>query len=509
MLKFEDPPAQVPARLLIPLVLFGILLLTTGCVEANPENAAAQSVYYDIDPFFEHFYDLIGGETILGPAITPIFTRGNVSYQYTVAGLMGYNPEAPAHQRYFLGSIGMDLGVLEPAILEPAYPLGRYQDGHVIFDEFIPLYDRLGGKAIVGKPITEIHYNPNVKRFEQHFENLGFYRLLTDSPGTARLLAYGIYKCASSCQANAEVSALVTKPADIDPRFLTGVARLGPDLTGHALKEGYTTPDGYLEQVFANIVLISDPAQPERIMLRPITVRLGIHPDPLENPALDEETEFYSLQGDLGYNVLKAFSDYISYHGGQEASGPPISRLTNLDETTLRQCFLNLCLDLYRRDNFAPLILPAPLGFKYQDLELEAVLPNVKPTQENGEKAPAPTATHQQAQEVQGRVDRGAHVQVWERYPLLAAGTSQEITVLVTQDNVPLRMVETYLIIDLPDGGQLTEYLLPTGTDGQSTILLGPLPASNGALITYSACAFHPKGQVTCTNDGFLVSDSP
>ena len=69
-------------------------------------------------------------------------------------------------------------------------------DGHVIN---ILLFCRcmIAWKAqrYVGKPPTELHYNPETQRYEQYFENLGMYWLESEGPEHVRLLNYGAWKC--------------------------------------------------------------------------------------------------------------------------------------------------------------------------------------------------------------------------------------------------------------------------------------------------------------------------
>jgi len=493
-------------RLVILLALFSVLLTTAACGEGITELVAAQPV---IDPFFHTFYEMLGSESVLGPSISYLFKYGDSSYQYTVGALLGHDPNASAHQRFFLLPIGVDLGFSEPAVPPPDQPEDLYLGGHLVFDEFVPLYKSLMGKAVVGLPLTEVHYNPQKKRFEQHFENLGFYRLESDPPGSAHLLAYGAKKCADMCPSQVSPEAEVVIPATTSPVFSSVVGRLGSDFTGWALKEAYTTPDGFTEQVFGNVVLIADPSRQERVTLRPITVRLGLSPDSFESPNGDPEFEFYRIQGNLGFNVPRTFMDYLAYHGGIDAAGPPISRFTQYRDNVFRQCFLNVCLEQHLRVDYPPLILPAPLGYIYQDQEVQAVMPSASqasllPTQ-SAIQPGLPDSTDQLASDPSNEI----LLQVWERYPLIAPEQRQEIEIQILQGNQPVSQVEPDLIVEMPDGSQKSYYMPPTGQDGRSLFQLDTIDAPNGTLISYQVCVYYPRGEINCASDGFLVGVSP
>ena len=70
-----------------------------------------------------------------------------------------------------------------------------FLNGHVIPGEFFAKYNELGGEDVVGKPLTGMIYSPVYRRYEQYFENLGFYRLANAPTGDVQLLAYGSWAC--------------------------------------------------------------------------------------------------------------------------------------------------------------------------------------------------------------------------------------------------------------------------------------------------------------------------
>ena len=159
-------------RQLSLLAILCLAFLIVACGELTTGNAAIQEGSQEVAPLFREFYSELGGTETMGPAISPPFTFDSVSYQYTLAGLMGHDPEVPSNQRFFLAALGLDMGIIEPGVPPPDLPNARYIGGHIIYHVFLSWYEQLGGTRIVGQPITEVHYNPEEGRYEQYFENL-------------------------------------------------------------------------------------------------------------------------------------------------------------------------------------------------------------------------------------------------------------------------------------------------------------------------------------------------
>lgn len=512
---------------LLALLLSLLLLFVPGCDDAgvvsyDPVSGSA----IEVDPVFREFYDSKGGAAALGPAISPVFTFNSVYYQYLVTGLMYYDSQSPASQRRGFAPLGLDMGIYEPAVQQSERPGTRYLNGHLIDERFVAVYDQLGGQPVAGLPLTEAHYNPDYRRFEQYFENLGLFISDMDPEGQVRLLAYGAWKCDASCREVLPGGAAVSIPFRIDPRFADAVNRLGADFTGYALTDTYITPDSFTEQVFENVVLVSDPNQGGRVFLRAVTEALGILPDPMVAPNNLPEVYFFPrLNGTLGYNIPKYYLDYIAQHGGQESSGPPISENVLRRDNIFRQCFVNLCLEEHTEANGARLVRPAQLGFIYKDLAVRPLstpapqpeaLPTqpVQPTQPGVQQAepavqpPAQPSTSDPGQG--GQPSAGVLLlQLWESYPMVAPKQNQEIGVLVLQDNAPLRGVEPDLIVTLPDGRSKQYFMYPTGEDGLTQMTIDPIDAPPGTVISYQVCIVSPGGAKTCVQESFLIWINP
>jgi len=222
---------------------------------------AIQGEMYPVDPLFVDFYQFLGGIEVLGPAISPLIESGNTKSQYVEAARMMYDPQAVESERFQLAPLGVNLGYAEPAVPPPASPEVRYVNGHVIHKEFVPFYDKLGGAQFVGRPLTEVNYNFEKRRIEQHFENLGFYRWDGDLPGAVHLIAYGAKSCDWICNHKPPEGSEVSLFPLLPEPFASEVARRGYTFLGRTLSEPYLTPDGRLEVIFENAVLTVEPTQ--------------------------------------------------------------------------------------------------------------------------------------------------------------------------------------------------------------------------------------------------------
>jgi len=511
-----------PRKVLFAGVLI-IALLAAACDEASFSVDPLLPQAIAIDPTFREFYDLLGGEQTLGPGISPIFTHRNVYYQYTVAALMVHNPGAPARQRFSLAPLGLDMGISEAPVSPPTQPEFRYVDGHIVYALFVPVYEKLGGARFVGPPITEVHYNPERSRYEQFFANLGFYWLEGDSSDEIHLLAYGAWKCDAYCRSPNPEASNVVLPQRITKRFSAAAERLEADFTGYAITDEYETPDGYVEQVLENVVLVIDPQQPGRVFLRALTERLGYRPDPLTGPKPGTGYVFYPVQGERGYNIPERINTYIIQHGGFEVSGPPIGEIARVKDTVYQQCFVNLCIQAFLDAQGNIVVRPAPLGYTYRLLPIESVeqaeaqpldLPEVEPPAEDVLQQPEFQPEDQSAPEptVETFSDTQSGeiiVQVWESFPMVAPSQAQEIGVSVFEGGQPVINVEPDLLVTLSDGSQRQYYMYPTGSDGQTRLTVDPVDAPSGTLIPYKVCIYNLGGQQYCVQDSFLIWINP
>lgn len=456
-----------------------LALISTGCEEIDGVvlSTPAKESTYSIDPLFREFYDKLGGQDTLGSAISSLYLQGNTKCQYTVGGLMVFDPQLPGPQRVHLAPLGREMGIDEPSVPKSDQPDIRYVNGHIIYPDFISMYERLGGEPIVGKPLTEVHYNPEKKRHEQYFENLGFFLLDGDQPDDVHLLAYGAWNCNNQCRKGQESSMAVQPP--VEPPFSEAVSRLGSDFTGFALTEAFIASDGKVEQIFENVILVIDLSEPTRVELRPIQKKLGIIPDAMETQK--PNMFFYAVDGIKGYNIPFNVLDYINQHGGFEISGPPVSEFSQLKDQVYRQCFVNLCLDYDETGS----IRPAPLGYTYKALFYQPIAQSL------------PENTPEPAREIS--------LQVWTAHPKIASDQEQEIGVSITDNNNPLGDMKPELVVFMPDGTQQPYEMPPTGADGQTQMRVPPISVQNGTLIPYQVCIATQAQQKICVKDSYLI----
>ncbi len=486
---------------------FLCLLLAGACAPTEPSSRPTATSAHRLDTPFAELYDRLGGGGILGPVISPPRFEGVRKIQYTENALLIYDPQAPAAERFGLAPLGLEMGLAEPPLPTPEVANSRYIDGHYIGIEFYDHFLELGGLQAVGRPLTEVHYDPVEQKSTQYFENLGFYRFDSDPPGEVRHLAYGAWKCDLDCRSNPDEQAMILLPRPVPEPYAGLVSAIGSDLTGFALSDPYMTSDNRVEQVFENLVLYVDTSLPQQAQIRAIHQDLGILPDPLVGASPDPEMFFFTRDGDLGYNIPRDIWEYIAAHGGFETSGPPITELQPFRGQAYQQCFTNLCLQ--REPSGA--IRPVSLGYTYRQLRAggeptalptltPSATPEPSPTPEIAAPiTPVPSPTH----------SRVVTIQVWVEHQTLEPEQEQEFGAAILENNAPLEGVQPVLVLTLPDGAAQPYVMPPTASDGQTRLRIPPITAGNGTLIPYEVCISASSGSKYCFRDNFLIWKTP
>jgi hypothetical protein len=451
------------------IFLFVIVLVVSGCVET------VEPIVTEVDPTFREFYESLGGESILGPAISIMYEERGKKLQFTTGALMMYNPMAGESERFRLVPLGNAMKIAEPP-LSPTSP-----NGHEVYPGFLPLFRRLGGTRVTGKPITSVKADPENQRILQYFENVGFYQLESDNPDTAHLLYYGVWKCAQACSFPTSQENLVLPPTSPGLSIQGAIDRLDPGLTGFPLSDIIIAPDGKEEQIFENVVIFTDPESPAGIALRPLPYYLEIRPDP-PTQAGQDKGKFIAVNGNLGYNVPEHIDDYIERNNGYDFIGKPINHYDQINNDLYRQCFENLCLD-YRPNNVPELqIRPMPLGRRYKQ-----------------------QFTNEESSEVNSNSFDAVTLTVWERYPVINTTDIQEIYVMVLDNGNPLRNVDLELKFTMPDGSSQTKFFPPTDQSGQAYLEISPIGTSDGTLIVYQVCLANTPQSSDCVMDDYLI----
>jgi hypothetical protein len=470
-----------------------ILVTMSACASgrSTTRSTPAPEGIYPVDPLFREFYDLLGGERLLGPAISPIFHNEDKKFQYTVGASMEFDPGAAPNERFRLSPIGMELGIEDPPVSPPDRPDQYYEDGYIIFDVFVPFYRKMGGKRYIGSPLTGVQYNSEKKSFEQYFENIGFTWNESDPADAVYLLAYGAWKCDIHCRFT-RISSTQFIPQRIrgqDELFSPAVSRLGSDFTGDAISEAYRSADGKIEKIYENVILAVDGNRPFLIELRPLPEAVGFISTPPGPPSDFPGMNFWPVDGEVGYNIPQDFMDYIAMHGGFEISGPPLGELALKDSQTFVQCFKNLCLEYSMNMNLPPplRIRVSPLGYQY----LEVV--------ERPLDKEALAAQWKQA----------LIMDVWKRYPTVSPQESQEIGLTLLEGNKPVSEAAPFLVLELPDGSRDFMQFAPTNEKGQSNISLPPFSGKNGEMVNFHVCVKRQEEDLFCIKDNFLLWQNP
>jgi hypothetical protein len=463
-------------------LIFFLVFFLASCTRAGGEPTPLPEGTYPVDPLFRDLYERYGGMSRLGPAISPVFESKGVIYQYVDRALLEYDPDAPRDQRLRLAPLGRDMGVYELPSGTVGLPGGLIVEGYPVYDKFAPLFQQLGGSAMVGKPLTGVHKNIEKNRYEQFFENLGFFWVEGASADDIGLLSYGAWKCDAYCRHAPPDDSRVVMPTKTAVPFLKEVARLGLDFTGYARTEPFLTQDGSLQQIFDNLVMVVNPQDPDSVTLLPLPEKLGLMGDALQPPAIDTNLYFYPVQGGLGYNVPPYIIDYIQKHGGMELVGAPVSQLSQLNNQTYRQCFRKLCLEAQIAATGEVSVTPVHLGLKYRDLFYK------RETQTVDESQPVDLS-----------------VQVWEDLPMVSPNQEQVIGVVVYGNNQPLIGSQPELTLSLPDSSPRVYVMDPTNDQGESKISIEPLDVPNGTLIPYKVCVAAQQEQKFCVLDSYLV----
>jgi len=459
-----------------------IILFLNAC---NSSADAAIPGTYSVVPTFSDFYIELGGESVLGPAISPAFLSQGITYQYIVSGLMAYDPNQMTLTRFHFSPIAsVEWGINDVAEPAPSDPDIPFANGHQIWEEVLTFYNRYGPE-IVGLPVTGVKANDEKQRYEQYFEGVGFFRNYTDPPGHIQLMPYGNWMCAGDCQYH-ESDAGPLSPSysrdysETEQLFLQESERLGYGFTGNPLASPYIAADGNFEMVFENVAMFIDPSDGYKIKLRPLPAWLGIPTDQPTQETKADWLSFFQMSEGLGYNVPNSFSTYIADHGGMAYSGDPITEFRLLPDRGYSQCFSNLYLEYHPTAPEQLLIRPHAIGIEYQT---------------NG-VTPAVTSPS---------FADALQINVWEQYPLIPSGQRQVINIEASQKGTPMSGIELSLLVKQPDGIIKSYQLNPTGTGGITSIELDPINGPNAAIVQYDVCVLGAVIPQVCFTRSYTI----
>ena len=464
----------------VPLI-FAILL--ASCVPSSHSSNGT----YPIDVTFADFYREIGGQQVLGPAISPLFVKDGVSYQYVVSALLAYNPNQDPLNRYRLSPAAASAwqinGQAEPA---PDENRDYYVNGHLIWEELRTFYDQFGSN-ILGLPLTGVIINENKQRYEQYFDSLGFYRNFTDPVGQVHLMPYGAWLCGNNCQYRTADGTLPSASyrceySATEQLFLQVSERLGHRFTGAPLAAPSLGSDGNFQMVFENVLMYIDAQDGNQIKLRPLPSWLGIRSEPPVPPDHGKGSSFYETFEGLGYKVPDLFNEYINQHGTLSVIGGPITEYSSFNDGGYSQCFTNACLEYHPTAPEELQVSPHMLGYDYLAFSHQASTPVAN-------------------------TSNALQINAWEEHPLIPSGGIQVIHIQATQNNLPMQGINISLIVKKPDGITITYTLDPTEGDGNTSIALDPIDGPNGAIVQYQVCVIGSVSPQVCFSRSYTIWD--
>ncbi|MEX2143974.1 MAG: hypothetical protein WD740_05210 [Anaerolineales bacterium] len=460
-----------------PLILCLAALVLAACSSGSQPSPLGDTSPYIIEPVFQEFYDFLGGQNRLGLALTPVIIEGNIQKQYVDSALLLYNPGLPPSEQYSLAPLGDLLGVWDQPVANADLQGALVVDGYIVYEGFASLYEELGGRRYVGKPLTGVRYAAEQDRVEQYFQNLGFFMQL-DEPGRVRLIAYGQLTCGAICDAPAGNPAAIIKiELPYGEPFISTVSRLGDGFVGSRLAGPYQAADGSLEVIYENLVLYASPNQAQTAAVRPILALIGIAPDPMVTLLDNPNILFYGIDGEFGYNVPIFFSDYIAQHGGFELFGQPIAEIKMQADGSATQCYANACL------RYAPGIpvTPLPMGAEYKARVYDQ--PAAQPPAAAGE----------------------IRIRVWEDRSQISSAEQQVIHASLFAGTQLLAGLQPYLELSLPGGSTSIYQFPPSDAGGQTQIVLPPVRGQNGTLVPYKVCLEGFGAAAVCASESYMI----
>lgn len=471
-------------------MILALGLSLSGCGMTTGSQASGKT--YEVDQTLQEFYNSLGGETLLGPAISKLQDVPSGQCQYTANAQLCVNPLIVGDERYSLSPLGVFLGLSEIAS-NPADEAGLLVNGFIVFEEFVPIYEQFSQSDNAGNPISQVHLNYAQQRIEQYFEKVGFYRSFNDPSGEVKLLAFGAASCQKECKYHpADESRLTDLQQKPTYQSLVEGLKEIPDMDafGKSLAEPYTVADGTLEQVFEGIVLYQDTNG--IVKARPISKLLEmLNTEPVEKIyGQDDGMVFYAVDGTRGYHVPVLFYDFISTHGGTTFSGDPIAEVIEYLPGIFRQCFMNYCLDYTPEARKNKRITVAPLGPQYLQLDLQETI----------------------AQSTEQYEPQKVVLNVFEDFPKVSSTETQTITITVVnaEEGKPLSDIQSSIQVNLPRGKIWTSELSPTNSEGESSISLPVMKnIPNGTILTYQVCLKNTASRPVCTLGSYLVWTAP
>jgi hypothetical protein len=409
------------------------------------------------------------------------------------AGSISIYTAAQANPENYLPIILRDFvfSALTPGPAPSAQPTSRVPEqprtektiqGYPVPDSVYNYYQKVGPET-AGKVIQEYGFNSSTGRYEMWFENLAIYVAKDDPQQVVHPIPLGLQRLLGLLNATPRPGPAIPISPKIMQHFDEAYERLGGEFTGEILVPLAMNNAGEALRIYENVVMKIDPVNPDQILWVRLPELLGIIAQPPVAKIDDNRFYFYAIEDGLGYNVPVEFWEYIRNQADLNVSGRPTTEIfyANTDQTLIRQCFENLCLDF---DTQSGKIGPANLGEEYyRKLYLSA------------QNQPLDMTT--------------LNFNVWEAQGAIPSNQAQTIFVKMSQNNIPAINLQPLLEITLPDQSTRTYLMPPTNEQGVSSLQIEPIAAENGTIIPYQVCLIFMDTSRFCLAEQFLIWDVP
>jgi hypothetical protein len=463
-------------------------------------NKPEESQMFSIDPVFRIFIRNIGGQKIIGPAISSVLDYGDKKTQFFEKGMLIFDPNASPVGMVQFWPVGMELQVEEPPIETPGFieDGALFINGHYISPDFARFFNQIGGLPVTGNPLTEMRYNPSYQRYEQFFENVGMYQGNSNN-ADVNLLSYGSWMCAKKCGPGLDGSGILDVGLPILEPYLSEINKTGRDFIGYPLDCKIDAPDQSSSEikVFKNLVMTSDPQTSGSMKYLPLPELIGIQKEAPSPQVFEDRAVFVPTTNDgEGFNVPTPLMEYLERHGGLGVSGLPIERFQEYGKG-FRQCFEHLCLT--HQPETVPWLQTQPeaLGYFFIRLHPECMKSKLQKF-EGADQA----LSEGNPSEIR--------INSWEEYPYISPGYAQTIHVLLKDEvNRPLAGYEAELVVKVPDNsGDITIKFPPTDGSGQTQVEVPILVLPSGILVPYQVCVVNDNEEI-CADDDYVIWENP
>jgi hypothetical protein len=324
-----------------------LTLVACGNAPVQP-SSNLNSNTYSISPVFETYYAGHGGVKILGDPISAEVIENGATVQYFQNARLEYHSQLPPENQIFMTGLGEQIYGRSPCVPAASAELNTlyFNDCHSVSQEFRDFFEKYGGVAFFGYPISERYIYSNW--LAQNYERA---TVIWDPSKPMEyqysLLPLGALSCpTTTCNGlrggivAPPPSTSTVEPTPTDPLYRYyadhgGLRVFGQPLTG--VRQG---EDGAREQVFENAILYENPFAPEGVSLRPLGILTLGGAEPPALPLNGPNTGFFTQ---YGHNISYAIYNFYKTYGGEAVFGQPITEW-RADETRFVQYFENIAV---------------------------------------------------------------------------------------------------------------------------------------------------------------------